>query len=70
MNYDISKNGYQQLEGDKNNSSRNTDYIIKMMCNLQLRPSVPDVEIDTFKEEPLEHHYFMSAFIRSCGEEN
>ena len=41
MNHDINKNRYQQLEGDKNNSSRSTDDINKMMCNLLLHQSAP-----------------------------
>ena len=61
VNDDINKNGYQQLEGEKNNSSRNTDDINKMMCNLLLHQSAHDVEIDTFKRDPMEYHYFMSA---------
>ena len=65
MNNDINKSGYQQLEGDKNNSSRSTDDISKMMCNLLLRQSAPDVEIDTFKGDPLKYHYFMSVFTKA-----
>ena len=45
VNNDINKNGYHQLEGDKNSSSRSTDDINKMMCNLLLHQSTPDVEI-------------------------
>ena len=67
MNDDINKNGYQQLEGDNNNLSRSTDDIKKMMCNLLLHQTAPDVEIDTFKEDPLEYHYFMSAFTEAVG---
>ena len=66
MNDDINKNGYQQLEGDKNNSSRSTDDINKMMCNLLLYQSAPDAEIDTFKGYPLEYHYFMSLFTEAA----
>ena len=62
MNNDINKNGFQQLEGDENNSSKSTDDINKMMFNLRLHQSAPDVEIDTFKGDPLEYHYFMSVF--------
>ena len=65
MNNDINKSGYQQLEGDKNNSSRSTDDINKMMCNLLLHQSAPDVEIDTFKGDPLKYHYFMSVFTKA-----
>ena len=60
VNNDINKNGYQQIEGDKNNSSRITKDINKMMYNLLLHHSAPDVEIDTFKGDPLEYH-FMSV---------
>ena len=70
MNHDINKNRYQQLEGDKKNSSRSTDDINKMMCNLLLHQSAPNVEIDKFKGDPLEYHYFMSVKYRSCGEKN
>ena len=66
MNDDINKNGYQQLEGDNNNLSRSTDDIKKMMCNLLLHQTAPDVEIDTFKEDPLEYHYFMSVFTEAA----
>ena len=65
MNNEINKNGFQQLEGDKNNSSKSTDDINKMMFNLQLHQSAPDVEIDTFKGDPLEYHYFMSVFTEA-----
>ena len=65
MNNDINKSGYQQLEGDKNNSSKSTDDINKMMCNLLLRQSAPDVEIDTFKGDLLKYHYFMSVFTKA-----
>ena len=65
MNNDINKNGYQQLEGDKNNSSRSTDDINKMMCNLLLYQSALDVEKDTFKSDLLEYHYFMSVFTEA-----
>ena len=65
VNNDINKNGYQQIEGDKNNSSRITKDINKMMYNLLLHHSAPDVEIDTFKGDPLEYHYFMSLFIEA-----
>ena len=65
MNDDINKNGYQQLEGDNNNLSRSTDDIKKMMCNLLLHQTAPDVEIDTFKENPLEYHCFMSVFTEA-----
>ena len=64
MNNDINKNGYQQLEGDKNNSTRSTDDIKKMMCNLLLHQSAPNVEVDTFKGDPLEY-YFMSVFTEA-----
>ena len=67
MNDDINKNGYQQLEGDNNNLSRSTDDIKKMMCNLLLHQTAPDMEIDTFKEDPLEYHYFMSVFTEAVG---
>ena len=70
MNHDINKNRYQQLEGDKKNSSRSTDDINKMMCNLLLHQSAPNVEIDKFKGDPLEYHYFMSVKYRSYGEKN
>ena len=53
VNDDINKNGYQQLEGDKSNLSRSTDDINKMMCNLLLHLSDPDMEIDTFKGDLL-----------------
>ena len=56
VNDDINKNGYQQLEGDKNNSSINTDDIKKMMCNLLLHQSAW-----RFKVYPLKYHYFMSV---------
>ena len=62
VNDDINKNGNQKLEGDKNNSCRSTDDINKMMCNLLLHQSAPDVEIETFKGGPLEYHCFMSVF--------
>ena len=62
---DVNKTGYQQLERYKNNSSRSTDNINKMICNQLLHPSAPDVEIDTFKGDPLEYHYFMSVFTES-----
>ena len=62
MNDDINKNGYQQLKSDNNNLSRSTDDIKKMMCNLLLHQTAPDVEIDIFKGDPLEYHYFMSVF--------
>ena len=62
MNNDINKNGHQQLEGDKINSSRSTDDINKMMCNLLLHQSAPDVGIDIFKEDTLEYHCFMPVF--------
>ena len=35
------------------------------MCNLLLRQSAPDVEIDTFKGDPLKYHYFMSVFTKA-----
>ena len=60
VNNDINKNGYQQIEGDKNNSSRITKDINKMIYNLLLHHSAPDMEIDTFKGDPLEYH-FMSV---------
>ena len=66
MNDDINKNGYQQLEGDNNNLSRSTDDIKKMMCNLLLHQTAPDMEINTFKENPLEYHYFMSVFTEAA----
>ena len=50
VNDDINKNGYQQLEGDKNNSSRNTDGINKMICNLLLHQSAPDMEIQSINQ--------------------
>ena len=62
MNDDIKKNGYQQLEGDKSNSSRSSNDINNVMCSLLLHQSAPDVEIGTFKGDPLEYHYFMSVF--------
>ena len=65
MNDDINKNGYQQIEGDKNNSSIYTDDVNKMMCNLLVHQSASDVEIDTFKRDPLEYHYFMSVFTEA-----
>ena len=65
MNDNINKNGYQQLEGDNNNLSRSNDDIRKMMCNLLLHQTSPDVELDTFKEDPLEYHYFMSVFTEA-----
>ena len=65
MNSDINKNGYQQLEGDKNNSSRSTNDINTMMCNLLLYQSALDVEIDTVKGDPFEYHYFMSVFTEA-----
>ena len=65
MNSDINENGYQQLEGDKNNSSRSTNDINTMMCNLLLHQSALDVEIDTVKGDPFEYHYFMSVFTEA-----
>ena len=65
VNNDIDKNGYQQIEGDKSNSSSSTDDINKMMCNLLLHQSAPDVEIDAFKGYPLEYHYFMFVFTEA-----
>ena len=65
MNDDINKNGYQQLKSDNNNLSRSTDDIKKMMCNLLLHQTAPDVEIDIFKGDPLEYHYFMSVFTEA-----
>ena len=50
VNNDINKNGYQQHEGDKNNSSRNTDGINKMICNLLLHQSAPDMEIQSINQ--------------------
>ena len=66
MNDDINKNGYQQLKSDNNNLSRSTDDIKKMMCNLLLHQTAPDMEINTFKENPLEYHYFMSVFTEAA----
>ena len=65
MDDDINKNGCQQLEGDNNNLNRSTDDIKKMMCNLLPHQTAPDVEIDTFKGDPLEYHYFMSVFTEA-----
>ena len=49
MNDNFNKNGYQELQGDKNNSSRNTDGINKM-CNLLLHQSAPDMEIQSINQ--------------------
>ena len=65
VNDDINKNENQKLEGDKNNSCRSTDDINKMMCNLLLHQSSPDVEIETFKGDPLEYHCFLSVFTEA-----
>ena len=65
MNDNINKNGYQQLEGDNNNLSKSNDDIRKMMCNLLLHQTSPDVELDKFKGDPLEYHYFMSVFTEA-----
>ena len=65
VNHDVNKTEYQQLEGDKNNPSRSTDDINKMMGNLLLHQYEPDVEIDTFKGDPWKYHYFMYVFTEA-----
>ena len=33
-----------------------------MMCDLLRHQSAPEVEIETFRGDPLEYHYFISVF--------
>ena len=40
------------------------------MRNLLFHQSTADVEIDTFKVDPLEHYYFMSVFTEAMKKTN
>ena len=44
----------------KNNE--NTEELSQMMCSLLCHQSAPNVEIETFTENPLDYHYFKSVF--------
>ena len=55
------KDEHRQLGISKKILSRSSDDVSKMICNLLRQQSAPDVEIDTFKGDPLEYHYFMSV---------
>ena len=40
-----------------------TPDLSRMMCDLLHHQSRPEVEIETFRGDPLEYHYFISVFI-------
>ena len=42
-----------------------TEELSPMMCNLLRHQSAPNVEIETFRGNPLDYHYFMSVFKKA-----
>ena len=63
--YDCSGRSIEQVnteEGSKRRPSDVSSNLSRMMCDLLHHQSAPEVEIKTFRGDPLEYHYFISVF--------
>ena len=63
--YDCSGRSIKQVNTEERSKTRSSDLssnLSRMMCDLLHHQSAPEVEIKTFRGDPLEYDYFISVF--------